>query len=97
MTDEEIMKLAAAITVAMGAAQPAPAPEPEPEPEPEPAQEPGITMEGLQAAMAEMVEKMGDQLKTSLQASNITGSRQPEPATAEQILAKIINPPNKAE
>ena len=71
--------------------------EPEPEPEPEPAPEPGITMEGLQAAMAEMVEKMGDQLKTSLQASNITGSRQPEPATAEQILAKIINPPNKAE
>lgn len=95
MTDEEIMKLAAAITVAMGAAQPAP--EPEPEPEPEPAPEPGITMEGIQAAMAEMVEKMGDQLKTSLQASNITGSRQPEPATAEQILAKIINPPNKAD
>lgn len=97
MTDEEIMKLAAAITMAMGAAQPAPEPEPEPEPKPEPAPEPGITMEGIQAAMAEMVEKMGDQLKTSLQASNITGSRQPEPATAEQILAKIINPPNKAE
>ena len=91
MTDEEIKKLAAAIAIAVNAKAP------EPEPEPEPVQEPKLDMDDLKTFVEGLVNDLGTGLKSAIQDENISRSRQPEPVSTEQILAKIINPPNKSE
>lgn len=90
-TKQEILQLA-------GAAQepkeepksepaPQPAPQPDPEPAPQPAPQPAYDMTALLAKMDEMTK--------AVQASNIAAGRQPQPETADDILAAIIRPPRK--
>lgn len=73
----------------------APAPEPTPAPEPIPAPEP--TPAPAQGATIDDVLKSVEGLSKSFQNGYLLGAQQPQPLTAEDILANIINPPTKKE
>lgn len=64
--------------------QPVPQPQPQPQPIPQPQPQPD---NGLAAQLAA--------LTAAIQANGILGSEQPKQETAEDILASIINPPDK--
>lgn len=105
MTDEEITKLALAIKVAMtGSLEPEQKEPEQKEPEQkepeqkEPEQkEPEQDQTEIKTFIEGLVKELGDGLKESIQASNRQGARQPEPESADQILASIISPPKKKE
>lgn len=71
---------------------PEPAPEPKKEPEPEKKKpEPAASQPDL---LAQLLSKF-DGLQSAIQANAVMSTKQPEPETADQILAAIIRPPRK--
>lgn len=86
-TKQEILQLAGAAQEPKEEPKSEPAPQPEPEPAPQPAPQPAYDMTALLAKMDEMTK--------AVQASNIAAGRQPQPETADDILAAIIRPPRK--
>lgn len=78
--------------------QPAPQPEPEPHPQPEPQPQPQPQPEPQPSGQDAMLAKL-DELIQKIQTANIRGTGFPGPdngqRTAEQVLASIINPPDK--
>ena len=89
-------QIAALSTVQQPAAQPQPdpetTPEPEPEktPEPEPEKTPDAPKQG--ATIDDVLGAIQSMTKT-FQSGFLQGAEQPQPVTAESILAEIINPP----
>lgn len=71
--------------------QPEPEQKPEPKPEPEKKPEPATSQPDL---LAQLLSKF-DGLQSAIQANAVMSSKQPEPETADQILASIIRPPKK--
>lgn len=93
MTKNEILTLARAGFTAQQiaalnsvATQPAPAQPAQPEPV-KPAEDP---------AMSKLLEELTG-IKSSIQNSNITNSSMPKEQSADDILASIINPPQKED
>lgn len=91
MTKEDILTLAkagfsAAQIAALNAVQKAPEPVKEPEKAPEKTPD--------DAALNKLMEELTG-IKADIKASNLAGASQPEPETADSILAAIINPPVK--
>ena len=81
-------QIAALSTVQQPAAQPQPDPETTPEPEPEKtpdAPKQGATIDDVLGAIQSMTK--------TFQSGFLQGAEQPQPVTAESILAEIINPP----
>ena len=72
---------------------PDPAPVPAPAPDPAPAPAPAASQPDLLAQLLSRV----DSLTGALQANAVMTSKQPQPETADQILASIIRPPQKKE
>ena len=91
-------QIAALSTVQQPAAQPQPDPEPTPEPDPEktPDPEPEKASETpKQGASIDDVLTAINSLGKTFQSGFLQGAEQPQPVTAESILAEIINPPTK--
>lgn len=106
MTIPEIIALAqagfSAQQIAAMAAAPAPAPDPAPAPAPAPVPKPAPAPAPAPAAdpVADMLSKLGVQmtnLTSAIQSSNLLSAQQPQPQTADEILATIIAPPKKEE
>ena len=92
-TNEDILTLAKAgfnaqqiAALNIVGSQPAPAPAPQPEPQPEPQS---------QGASIDDVLKSVEGLTKTFQNGFMLGAQQPQPLSAEDILANIINPPTK--
>ena len=97
-TTSDVLALAKAgftrdeIAAILGSA-PDPAPAPAPAPDPAPAPAPAASQPDL---LAQLLSKV-DGLTGALQANAVMTSKQPQPETADQILASIIRPPQKKE
>lgn len=91
-TKDEILKLADigddADPTPKQKPEPKPEPEPEPEPTPEPKPEPTPKPDDYYAKISEQMAG----ILSAIQKSNITMDQQPQPMTAEDALASIINP-----
>ena len=86
----------AALNIVGTAPEPVPAPEPAPAPAaPEPAPAPAPEPTPAQGATVDDVLKAINGLTTTFQNGFLQGATQPAPVTAEQVLAEIINPPQK--
>ena len=76
-------------------AQPAPAPAPQPAPEPAPAPAPAPAPQPAQPdTLSQLLQQM-TQLTGAIQANAILQSKQPQPETADDVIASIIRPPKK--
>lgn len=86
------------IAAILGSApDPAPAPASDPAPAPAPAPDPAPAPTASQPdLLAQLLSKV-DGLTGALQANAVMTSKQPQPETADQILASIIRPPQKKE
>ena len=87
MTIEEILKLGE-MGYTKADIEKMSAPEPEPEPKPEPMPEPAPNPDDYYAKISEQM----DGILSAIQKSNIIKDQQPQPMTAEDALASIINP-----
>ena len=98
--NEDILTLAKAgftaqQIAALSVVQPAPAPVQTPAPEaPAPAPAPEAPAPASQASIESVLASING-LSQQMQQGFIQQSQQPAPATAEDILAEIINPPTK--
>ena len=100
--NEDILTLAKAgftaqQIAALSVVQPAPAPAPVQTPAPEapaPAPAPEVPAPASQASIESVLASING-LSQQMQQGFIQQSQQPAPATAEDILAEIINPPTK--
>ena len=91
---EEIAAILGAAPAQEQSTQPQQDPEPAPEPKKEPEQkkpEPAASQPDL---LAQLLSKF-DGLQSAIQANAVMSTKQPEPETADQILAAIIRPPRK--
>ena len=84
--------------LSMVGAQPQPEPQPQPQPIPEPTPQPQPIPETKsepvpQGASIDDVLKSVEGLTKTFQNGFMMSAQQPQPVTAEDILAKIINPP----
>ena len=93
MTIKDIVSLAnagfTAEQIAALAAAPQPAEQPQPAAQPQPIAQPQPADDPISKLMAQV-----GALTAAVQASNIGTSRQPQPQTADDILAEIIAPPS---
>lgn len=87
-----LLRMAAPETPTEAAPAPAPAPAEEAAPAPAPAPAPVQSAHNVDDLFAEMQRLAG-----VIQAGNIAGSQAPAPATADEVLARILdpNPPTK--
>lgn len=94
MTTEDVLALARAGFTAQQIAALGQVTTPSPSPSPAPAT---ATDNGTGMDANEVVQKAANQIVTQLQALGINQSNQPPVQTTNDILASIINPPNKEE
>lgn len=82
-----LLRMAAPETPTEAAPAPAPAPAEEAAPAPAPAPAPAQSSHNVDDLFAEMQRLAG-----VIQAGNIAGSQAPAPATADEVLAQILDP-----
>lgn len=95
---QDIIKIAGTGSIPTPAPAPAPAPTPTsapaPVPVPVPAQVPGNTQDVFNQRMGVLDNRL-DEITRLIQVGNLSNSQIPEPPTADDMLASIINPPVK--
>lgn len=96
MTNEDVLALARAGFTAQQIAALGQVTTPSPSPSPSPATA-TATDNGTGMDANDVVQKAANQIVTQLQALGINQSNQPPVQTTNDILASIINPPNKEE
>ena len=79
---------------AMQAPAPTPAPEPAPEPTPAPAPAPTPAVQGIND-LSQMLAAEFAQLNDAIVKANLQQAQQPPQESVDDILASIINPPQK--
>jgi len=90
---DEILRLAGMAPAPAPDPEPAPAPAPAPEPAPAPAPAP-VPVPQPNDMLTQILGKF-DEMSRSMQELAIKNSQQPQPETADDILAAIIRPPER--
>lgn len=91
---QDIIKIAGTGTIPAPAPAPILTPTPAPAPVPVPAQVPGNTQDVFNQRMGVLDNRL-DEITRLIQVGNLSNSQIPEPPTADDMLASIINPPVK--
>lgn len=93
---QDIIKIAGTVSAPAPAPAPiqAPTPASAPAPVPVPAQVPGNTQDVFNQRMGVLDNRL-DEITKLIQVGNLSNSQIPEPPTADDMLASIINPPVK--
>ena len=93
---QDIIKIAGTVSAPAPAPAPiqAPTPASAPAPVPVPAQVPGNTQDVFNQRMGVLDNRL-DEITRLIQVGNLSNSQIPEPPTADDMLAPIINPPVK--
>lgn len=93
---QDIIKIAGTVSAPAPAPAPiqAPTPASAPAPVPVPAQVPGNTQDVFNQRMGVLDNRL-DEITRLIQVGNLSNSQIPEPPTADDMLASIINPPVK--
>jgi hypothetical protein len=93
---QDIIKIAGTGSITAPAPAPAPimTPTPASAPVPVPAQVPGNTQDVFNQRMGVLDNRL-DEITRLIQVGNLSNSQIPEPPTADDMLASIINPPVK--
>lgn len=91
---QDIIKIAGTVSAPAPAPIQAPTPASAPAPVPVPAQVPGNTQDVFNQRMGVLDNRL-DEITRLIQVGNLSNSQIPEPPTADDMLASIINPPVK--
>lgn len=91
---EDIVKIAGTVSAPAPVPAPIQTPTPAPAPAPAPVQVPNNTQDMFNQRMGILDNRL-DEITKLIQVGNLSNSQIPEPPTAEDMLASIINPPVK--